>query len=543
MGLRFRKSIKSGPFRVTLSKSGIGWSVGGKGFRYTKTATGRTRRTYSIPGSGISYVTEKSNKKHTKSPQLKNSSTDSGTRISLLQYPISSCKSEPYDEIANRLNRVLKWNKICNILFILSFLVFFSFYFIIIPVALFLVKFIIYYFGSIQLNYNLNETQARIHNNNIRAWHSLENNQTIRLVISSTYTENNKNNAGVSNNYQRDFMHIIFSLPWFIKSNIPLVQLKLKGGKVIILPNAIMVIVDNQVLINEGSFHIDSDDAQFTEGEGTPLPEGIQIVGYTYLHVKKNGDPDLRYNNNPQYPICLYKQISFSTDFGLSFVALFPNISETEKFINGYSDEAFIGECSCTIDGIKDKNEIISKYFKAVWIPLIILCAVFLIKFVVMVNNGEFTNLGSNQVYQREDYPNPVKRFEIVGNQYFKIQNNAEIKLVSNSDDFYYYSVNDNTDYSIELYAPEKSDLMITLKIKNERADDKTRDNLLKTIIYVIDIDSSDSDVNEIYDKWIKMEPDMFNYYEKDKIFYNKDYSSFDDFGNEYSRYMALKVS
>ena len=304
-----------------------------------------------------------------------------------------------------------------------------------------------------------------------------------------------------------------------------------------------MVIVDNQVLINEGSFHIDSDDAQFTEGEGTPLPEGIQIVGYTYLHVKKNGDPDLRYNNNPQYPICLYKQISFSTDFGLSFVALFPNISETEKFINGYSDEAFIGECSCTIDGIKDKNEIISKYFKAVWIPLIILCAVFLIKFVVMVNNGEFTNLGSNQVYQREDYPNPVKRFEIVGNQYFKIQNNAEIKLVSNSDDFYYYSVNDNTDYSIELYAPEKSDLMITLKIKNERADDKTRDNLLKTIIYVIDIDSSDSDVNEIYDKWIKMEPDMFNYYEKDKIFYNKDYSSFDDFGNEYSRYMALKVS
>ena len=59
----------------------------------------------------------------------------------------------------------------------------------------------------------------------------------------------------------------------------------------------------------------------------------------------------------------------------------------------------------------------------------------------------------------------------------------------------------------------------------------------------MIDIDSSDSDVNEIYDKWIKMEPDMFNYYEKDKIFYNKDYSSFDDFGNKYSRYMALKVS
>lgn len=38
MGFRFRKSINMGPFRVNLSKSGIGYGVGGKGARYTKTA-------------------------------------------------------------------------------------------------------------------------------------------------------------------------------------------------------------------------------------------------------------------------------------------------------------------------------------------------------------------------------------------------------------------------------------------------------------------------------------------------------------------------
>lgn len=58
MGLRFRKSIKMGPFRLNLSKSGIGYSVGVKGYRVTKTATGRTRTTVSIPGTGISHVTE-----------------------------------------------------------------------------------------------------------------------------------------------------------------------------------------------------------------------------------------------------------------------------------------------------------------------------------------------------------------------------------------------------------------------------------------------------------------------------------------------------
>lgn len=56
MGFRFRKSKSFGPFRVNISKSGIGWSVGGKGFRHTKRADGKTQNTYSIPGTGISYV-------------------------------------------------------------------------------------------------------------------------------------------------------------------------------------------------------------------------------------------------------------------------------------------------------------------------------------------------------------------------------------------------------------------------------------------------------------------------------------------------------
>jgi len=41
MGLRFRKSVKFGPVRVNFSKSGVGHSVGGKGFRVTKRADGK----------------------------------------------------------------------------------------------------------------------------------------------------------------------------------------------------------------------------------------------------------------------------------------------------------------------------------------------------------------------------------------------------------------------------------------------------------------------------------------------------------------------
>lgn len=58
MGFRFRKSKNLGNFRLNLSKSGIGYSYGVKGFRRTHKAGGGTRTTMSIPGTGISHVTE-----------------------------------------------------------------------------------------------------------------------------------------------------------------------------------------------------------------------------------------------------------------------------------------------------------------------------------------------------------------------------------------------------------------------------------------------------------------------------------------------------
>lgn len=54
MGLRFRKSKKIGPLRINLSGSGVGWSIGGKHFRYTQPAKGKAYTTTTIPGTGIS---------------------------------------------------------------------------------------------------------------------------------------------------------------------------------------------------------------------------------------------------------------------------------------------------------------------------------------------------------------------------------------------------------------------------------------------------------------------------------------------------------
>jgi hypothetical protein len=55
MGFTYRKSLNFGPFRVNLSKSGLGYSVGGRGFRVGTTAREKKYTSFSIPRSGVGY--------------------------------------------------------------------------------------------------------------------------------------------------------------------------------------------------------------------------------------------------------------------------------------------------------------------------------------------------------------------------------------------------------------------------------------------------------------------------------------------------------
>jgi len=57
MGWSFRRSLRFGPFRFNFSKSGIGYSIGGPGFRTGVRPCGRRYTRVGIPGTGVSYST------------------------------------------------------------------------------------------------------------------------------------------------------------------------------------------------------------------------------------------------------------------------------------------------------------------------------------------------------------------------------------------------------------------------------------------------------------------------------------------------------
>jgi hypothetical protein len=56
MAWRFRKVFNLGPIRTTLSRKGLGTSVGFFGFRFGVSPEGRKYWSFGIPGTGLYYL-------------------------------------------------------------------------------------------------------------------------------------------------------------------------------------------------------------------------------------------------------------------------------------------------------------------------------------------------------------------------------------------------------------------------------------------------------------------------------------------------------
>lgn len=97
MGFSFRKSIKLGPVRLNISKSGIGMSAGVKGLRVGVNAKGKSYSSVSIPGTGIAYRS------------VEKSARRTGSRNAPAEYEPVEAYAGYYEPRLNPFRRVLSW--------------------------------------------------------------------------------------------------------------------------------------------------------------------------------------------------------------------------------------------------------------------------------------------------------------------------------------------------------------------------------------------------------------------------------------------------
>lgn len=331
MGLRFRKSINlGGGFRINVGKSGIGYSWGTNGYRFTKTANGKTRQTFSAPGSGLSYVEET---KKTNLPSQKNLNDSK----MLEEYEAFELGGETFDNvgedpITKKIERSILLNKIGVILLFGAILIAIHAAFAIIPITGIVLLIVARTFACAHLIYSFDPEKEVGYANLLRAWGWLLKSDQIMQVTSEAFRGDRKTNAGASHTVSRHKCSILSSLPFYLKSNVDTIQLKFfDKSRLLLLPDRFLLINGGKAkAINYNDVDVVISPSPFIETNS--LPCDAQVIDYTWQYVNKNGTPDKRYKNNRKLPVCLYASIIIKSSKGLRVELQVSSIRNAKRF-------------------------------------------------------------------------------------------------------------------------------------------------------------------------------------------------------------------
>ncbi len=324
MGLRIRKSVNLGAgFRINVSKTGVGYSWGTKGYRVTKTAKGTKRTTYSIPGTGVSYVDERQKTKENST--LINASVETASESS----PLNADSSQ--DPISKSIERGILLNKI-GLFFLLGVLLIKThILFISIPLIGVLLIILAHTAAKTVLNYSLDSEKEAAYNKMLSAWQLLSESNKHSQVISKCSLDTAPDGSTIYG-LTECACHINSSIPFYIKSNVAIIHLKLsRKQRLLLLPDRGFLIRKGRVkTIDYSDLDIVIAPMKFTES-GT-LPSDALVLDYTWQHTNKNGTPDKRYRNNQALPVCLYGNLMLKNSNGFYVELLISNLQKATQF-------------------------------------------------------------------------------------------------------------------------------------------------------------------------------------------------------------------
>lgn len=355
MGWRYRKSINlGGGFRINLSKSGIGYSWGFPGYRHTYSANGTQRKTYSIPGTGISYV--EGSRKRNNNPINENVRYDDNTKLitgDVKYYKnqnISSMGKD--DELLKQINKLRTIDILANVCL---------FSIVLIPIGIIL-KILISQKWKIDLTYEMDDINTKKFESLNNFLIELSKNKRLWQIGSSVHVYNTKYNAGAGNNVTRHPISICRKMPWYISKNIDVYCLNLTDEKIYFTPDR-MLIFKKFGGVGVRSYNDMVANFSWTNFVETEfVPRDSEIVRYTWTYVNKSGGPDKRFNNNRQIPICKYGEIQLQTEDGINIMLNSSNHQLTstiqDKFIDfmNYHNQILKMEKENNFPGNKDIN-------------------------------------------------------------------------------------------------------------------------------------------------------------------------------------------
>jgi hypothetical protein len=336
MGFYIRKSLKAGPFRFNLSKSGIGVSTGIPGFRVGSGPRGN----YVHMGThGLYYRASLNGPRPATRSRTQPRQVVSGYSPTPPPRPVYAQSVEMEDitgadvhslqptgggDLVQQLNdasgRIRLALPTAIVLFIAG-CCFLPWGLILWALAVPLVWWLALRDNarkSVVVFYDVNDAQAEWYQHMVDACNGLASAQAIWRIVQQGQTANpyqRKVNAGAGTLVNRIPSHAHLTGPKVLVTNVAVPTIEAGKTSVHFLPERILV--RDQKRFTDVSYDILTVTPSTTRFiESSTPPRDAAQVGTTWQYVNKNGGPDRRFSNNRQLPVMQYGELALSTSGG-----------------------------------------------------------------------------------------------------------------------------------------------------------------------------------------------------------------------------------
>ncbi len=346
MPFHIRDSINLGPFRINLSKSGLGFSAGVKGLRigtgprghyihagingiyYRKTLAGLGRKPRSAPtGEQTDYTSEFA--KIAPNEKLPAYMTEDGVLMRrIISAEAEVLISESHSEALTSLNQARERPSMTLLLcsaaavgVALSFIsqnpaVVMAFV-VLLGIAFALGRMIDLPRRNVVFAYDLEPDAKERYKALVEAIDQVAGSSKLWFVKASGDIKTLhawKKNSGATSLVDTKETSVSYVLPPGVASNITPPMIGIDGKNCYFFPDCILVEENKRF----GAVRYESlrtavrDQRMIME----VAPPDARVVGQTWKYVNKNGSPDRRFKDNRQLPICLFEEIGMVSDGG-----------------------------------------------------------------------------------------------------------------------------------------------------------------------------------------------------------------------------------
>lgn len=313
MGFRFRKSINLGKgFRINMSKTGPGFSWGGKGFRITRTAGGKIRGSAYIPGTGLSYQKEFSNPldsvfkgEKKSSPKTTGPREDFSTKSYDLDF--KNIKSDALEEVLTKTGKTYPLRMPGLLVFIAGIiLTFIQPYLVIVAI----IGAIMYFYkkgtDEIKVDYDFEGDAKDEYDLTNKLLEGILESDAVWLV--REMERDNDDNIIIS----RESLAIKNDIEGPLDTNVKVKSLAAKNFTMSFLPDCLLLYQDGDYrALSYENLKIDLRAETFLEEEKIP---DATLISKSFLHVNKDGTPDKRYKDNPELYLVDYGILEIKAD-------------------------------------------------------------------------------------------------------------------------------------------------------------------------------------------------------------------------------------